>query len=72
MNYRQAIIRACDKAGVPRWSPNQLSHAAATRIRKELGVEAARTVLGHSSAGITEIYAEMDKSKALKAMEELG
>jgi integrase len=59
-------------AGVPAWSPNQLRHAAATRIRRELGLEAARAVLGHSSAQVTEIYAELDQSKAADAMKRLG
>jgi integrase len=31
-SYRTAIHRACDKAGVPRWRPNQLRHNAATNI----------------------------------------
>jgi integrase len=30
--YRQAVIRACRRAGVPLWSPGQLRHTAATEI----------------------------------------
>lgn len=30
------------------WSPNQLRHYAATRIRRQHGLEAARAVLGHT------------------------
>ncbi|MEN0111547.1 MAG: tyrosine-type recombinase/integrase, partial [Planctomycetota bacterium] len=30
--YRRAIHRACDRAGVDRWSPNRLRHAAATEV----------------------------------------
>jgi integrase len=71
-SFRGAIGRACVAAGVPAWSPNQLRHAAATRIRRELGLEAARAVLGHSSAQVTEIYAELDQSKAADAMKRLG
>ena len=67
-----AVRRACKLAGVPLWSPNQLRHAAATRIRKERGLEAARTVLGHASAAVTEIYAEMDTRLAAQTMAELG
>jgi integrase len=33
--YRRAIVRACERAGVPKWTPNRLRHAAATRLRKE-------------------------------------
>lgn len=51
-----------------RWSPNRLRHAAATQLRKQFGIEAARVVLGHSSAGVTEIYAEQDLAKAAEIM----
>ncbi len=71
-SLRGAIHRAARVAGVSAWSPNQLRHAAATRIRRELGLEAARAVLGHSSAHVTEIYAEMDKQLAERVMRELG
>lgn len=55
-----------------RWSPNRLRHNAATYLRKQFGIEAARIVLGHSSAGVTEIYAEQDLSKAAEIMERVG
>jgi len=71
-SFRGALSGACAAAGVPMWSPNQLRHAAATRIRKERGLEAARTVLGHASAAVTEVYAEIDVQLAAKVMAELG
>ena len=55
-----------------RWSPNRLRHNAATLLRKQFGIEAARVVLGHSSAGVTEIYAEQDLSKAAEIMAKVG
>ena len=42
------------------------------RLRHEFGIEAARVILGHRSASVTEIYAEIDKEKALKVMESVG
>ena len=45
---------------VPRWRPNQLRHAAATKIRQQFGLEAAQVLLGHSKADVTQIYAERD------------
>jgi integrase len=54
------------------WSPNQLRHNAATELRKQFGIEAARVVLGHSSAIVTEIYAEMDFEKAKNIMGKVG
>ena len=44
---------------------------AATRIRKAKGLEAARTVLGHASAAVTEVYAALDTQLAAKIMAEL-
>ena len=70
--YARAIERACKRADVQRWSPNMLRHAAATRLRREIGIEAARVVLGHTSASTTEIYAEVDHLNAIEAMRKLG
>ena len=71
-SYRQAIQRACDRAEVPRWSPNRLRHNAATMLRKRYGIEMTRVVLGHSSAVTSEIYAEADLDKAARIMSEVG
>ncbi|MBK8269384.1 MAG: site-specific integrase [Planctomycetes bacterium] len=87
-SYAWAIRRACDAAFPPakhlkekdhaawcrehRWSPNQLRHNAATELRKQFGIEAARVVLGHSSADVTEIYAELDLAKAAEIMSRVG
>ena len=57
-SYRLAIIRACKKAGVSPWSPNQLRHAWGTHVRSRFGLEAAQVVLGHTQARVSEIYAE--------------
>jgi integrase len=43
---------------VSRFTPNQIRHTAATRIRRLFGLEAAQTVLGHAKADVTQIYAE--------------
>lgn len=71
-NYRDRIASLCERAGVPRWSPNQLRHNAATMIRAAAGIESARTVLGHSSSVTTEIYAEKDLTTAAKIISEIG
>lgn len=54
------------------WHPNQLRHNAATRIRSEFGIEAARVILGHSSAVTSEIYAEVDRQKAQTIVGQIG
>lgn len=87
-SYRRAIERGCDRAfPVPvglsdveikdwrnahRWHPHQLRHNAATRLRKEFGLDAARLILGHRSAAVTETYAEVDQSRAAEVMARVG
>ena len=71
-SYRRAIKRACKAAGIVAWSPNQLRHTAATRIRRRHGIEMARIILGHSTAFTTEIYAEVDRRQAMKVIGEMG
>ncbi|HRQ73988.1 MAG TPA: tyrosine-type recombinase/integrase, partial [Phycisphaerales bacterium] len=56
-----------------RWHPHQLRHSAATRIRREFGLEAAQLVLGHSSAVITDaVYAERDQTKVAEVVRRVG
>lgn len=71
-SYRRAIHRACDKAGIPRWSPNRLRHAAATEVRSRFGLEAAQIVLGHSQAAVTQIYAARDHEKGREVARAIG
>jgi integrase len=90
-SYRQAVVRACDKANVlalqatgldpaaadaprlvPRWSPLQLRHTAATAIRARFGVEAAKVILGHSRVETSQIYAEKDEARARQIVGEIG
>ena len=54
------------------WHPHQLRHAAATELRREFGLEAARIILGHRSSAITETYAERDTSAAKDIMKRVG
>ncbi|MCC7388306.1 MAG: site-specific integrase [Phycisphaerales bacterium] len=55
------------------WRPNQLRHSAATRIRREFGLEAAQLVLGHSSAEVTDaVYAERDEGRVAEVLRRIG
>ena len=71
-SYRRALQRACKKAGVQQWHPHQLRHNAATALREQFGIEAARLILGHRSAAVTEIYAEVNRARAIEVMERFG
>ena len=83
-SYRHAITRAVGLLNkdrkkkdpkvtpIPDWSPNQLRHAAATEIRKKFGLEAAQVVLGHSTADITQVYAERNQALAAQVIRQIG
>ncbi len=71
-NYRQAIERACEKAKVPAFKPNQLRHSLATRLRRDFGLEATAAVLGHEELETSQIYAEKDAKLAKQVMGKIG
>jgi integrase len=71
-SYRVAIQRGCDRAEIPRWTPHQLRHNSGTWIRREADIDTARTVLGHSTLDVTEIYAEKDYATARSIMARIG
>lgn len=72
-SYRQAVQKACRKAGVPAWHPNQLRHAAAAEIREKFDLERARATLGHTQAGMTAHYAQSaDGRLAAEVAERIG
>ena len=70
--YRHAVQRTCKIHDLPKWTPNQLRHTAATEIRKRYGLEAAQVVCGHQSANVTQVYAERDLALARKVASEVG
>lgn len=87
-SYRRAISYGCDKAfptpdGLDRaaakvwrrehwWHPHQLRHNAATRLRKEYGLDVAQVVLGHKTLAVTQVYAERDVEAAQQVMLKVG
>jgi integrase len=81
-SYRKAVAYAIEahnrdarengEPEIPAWTPHRLRHTAATLIRQQYGLDAAQAVLGHSSADITQVYAEVDKQKVAAIMEEIG
>lgn len=71
-SYSVAVTRACRKAGVPDWSPNQLRHSHGTVVRHRFGLEAAQVALGHQRADVTQVYAEKNLALAAKVAAEIG
>lgn len=71
-SYRRAIVRACEKAGVEAWAPNQLRHLAATEFRRQFGIEVTAVLLGHSNLRTSEIYALANDKAGIAAMKQIG
>ncbi len=55
-----------------RFSPNQLRHSFATKVRKEHGLLAAQLLLGHAKADVTQIYAEADECRGVEVASKIG
>ena len=61
-SYGRAIVRACVRADVPRWTPNQLRKAAANEAADWGNIELARALLGHDDAETTRrFYLEQNR-----------
>jgi integrase len=54
------------------WHPHQLRHNAATKLRKEFGLDVAQVVLGHKTLAVTQVYAERNIESAAKVMLVVG
>lgn len=52
--------------------PALLRQAAATEIRRRVGLEAAHIILGHANADVTQVYAERDLAAASRIAAEVG
>jgi len=79
-SYAQAIRKAIQRHNrskpeaehIPHWHPHQLRHLRALELKREVGLDVARAVLGHRSPVITEHYATLDVARAAEAMQRLG
>lgn len=66
-SYRRCIKRACERAKIKPWAPNQLRHATAKQVQAELGIEAVAAVLGHSKLDTSKVYAKHNLALAIEA-----
>jgi integrase len=70
---RREVRRACERAGLPVFTPYQLRHACAVRVQAACGWDATRAVLGHKSGGgVTTRYSGADLVAAATAMKKCG
>lgn len=70
--FSEVIFRACVRCEVPLFTPHQLRHTTATRVVDQLGVEAARNLLGHSGVAMTRHYSLTADAQAIAAVAALG
>lgn len=70
--YGDAIERACVKAKVPAWTPNQIRHSAATKTAHAEGRETAKRLLGHANVATTAIYISEDIKLLMERAERAG
>lgn len=70
-SYRRAIQRACDVAGIKRWTPYQIRHSKAQEVRAEYGIEGASAALGNS-IDAAQIYAERNAKLAKELARKCG
>ena len=59
-----AIARVCEQHGIPKWTPYQLRHLAATTIEATADLENASAILGHGGLNITQVYVHRDNKTA--------
>jgi integrase len=71
-SYRRAVRRVCLQARIPIWTPKRLRHTRLTEIRRGYGLEASKACAGHREIGVTQHYAEQDRSLARQVMEQTG
>jgi integrase len=70
--YYHAIQRACDLAGVPRFSAYQIRHLVGEEVYCDHDLDAARDVLGHSDPRTTVRYAKMSAKRAAAVARQRG
>jgi integrase len=70
--FSNNIKAACDQLGIPRFTAHWLRHTAGTRIREDHGLEQSQATLGHANADTTEIYSEVQLSKAIQVARDAG
>lgn len=71
--YAQAVRRACDQLGVPRWTPYAIRHAAKQRITRLCGLDHARAMLRQRSLGTTNDYGkQVDLHLQVEAAKKTG
>ena len=74
-SYRRAITRACEKAGIPPWTPHQVRKLVCHEIGNRWGTDGIRAVIGHADSRMADYYSP-DRCEAglaiVKEMDQAG
>ncbi len=71
-SIRNAVAKACKRAGLPHWHPHQIRHRVLTEARAAgVGLDEIRALAGHAHISTSELYARADETKAIDAMRAL-
>ncbi len=63
------VRKACRRAGVEPWTPNQLRHSAITKCDEVAGLACAQEMAGHSDSRQTETYLDRQSKRVCKYVE---
>lgn len=71
---RKALMRACDRAGVPRITLHGLRHSmAAVAATEGVPIKVLQEIMGHAQYSTTaDVYAHVDRSAVLFALQKVG
>jgi integrase len=70
--YRGAVRRVQSQYKLPVFTPAQIRHAFATRIREASGLDVVQVLLGHKHRTTSEIYAQPSQLAAIAALLRYG
>ena len=71
--YNREIAKGVKRAGVKKWTAQQLRCTATVEARKKFGLDAAQSFAGHSNSSTTEKnYAPITCAKAIEVAREIG
>lgn len=71
-SFNRLLRRACEKAGVDRFTTYSLRHARGTKLREQFGEEGVTLGLGHSHADTARLYGEKNIKQAKRIAKQLG
>ncbi len=70
--FGKLITDACERAGIPKFTPHWLRPTVATRIRATHGIGDAQGLLGHAKPDMTARYSADPEARVIALMKKIG